>query len=138
MSLKWLVLAAVVGVGIVMVARTQPPAAATAEGDAAQAGVGFGARFRYKVGSVGSALVSGSVRRSVLETEQTLAGMSKAIKEAKGPDGIRAREIARKIKYVDSVAVENLYQGRPVQAVRQSMEAKSLLNAVRRNLRQQI
>ena len=122
------------------VVRTEPPLPpnATAADSLDVGQVSMGARFRYSVGSVGVALIAGTIRRNVMETESTLAGMGKAITESKGSDGMRAREIARKIKYADSLAVEHLYYGRPINAVRQTMEAKSLLNAVRTNLRQQI
>jgi hypothetical protein len=140
MSLKWILLAAAAGAGFYAVSKAQPPvatASASVTGDSvAVADVTMGERFRYSVGSVGTAVVGGSIRRSVLETEQSLKDMSKAIKTAAGADGTRAREVALKIRYMDSVAVENLHQGRPIKAMRQSMEAKSLLNSIRRSLTQ--
>lgn len=139
MSLKWLLLIAAVGAGGWAVARTEPPTPLNeTAADSLGAPVSMSARLQYSVGSVGSALVAGTVRRNVMQTEITLAGMGKAIKESKGSDGMRAREIARKIKHVDSLAVEHLYYGRPIKAVRHTMEAKSLLNAVKRNLKEQI
>ena len=140
MSLKWLLLLTAVGAGAYAVGQAKPPvptATTTSAGDTlAYASVSFGARLRYSVGSVGSAIVGSSVRQSVMENQQTLADLAKAIKAAKGGDGARAREIVRKINYMDSLAIENLYHGRPIRAVRQSIEAKSLINAVRRNLNQ--
>jgi hypothetical protein len=141
MSLKWLLLVAALVAGFVAVARTEPPvdtAASASSDSSAVTEVAFSDRLRYSVGSVGTAMVAGTVRRGVFDTERSLAELGKSIKDAKGSDGMRARDIARKIKYADSLAVEHLYYGRPVQAVRQTMEAKSLLNAVKRNLKQQI
>lgn len=142
MSAKSLILLGVLGAGCYAVSKAQPPAspaeiaAAEAAGDTVVAAkVSFGDRFQYSVGSVGSAIVGGSVRKSVLETEQSLAELSKAIKNAKGSDGVRARDLVKKIEHMDSVAVENLHYGRPIKAMKQSMEAKSLLNAVRTRLK---
>ena len=137
MSLKWMLFMVAVGAAAYAVGQAEPPvptATATAGDSIAHAGVSFGARLHYTVGSVGSAIVGGSVQKSVLENKQTLSDLSKAMKAARGADGIRAREIARKINYMDSLAIDNLYQGRPIKAMKQSVEAKSLLNAVRRNL----
>jgi hypothetical protein len=138
MSLKLLVFLIAVGAGVFAVARAQPPvpAEAIAAGDSAAVHVGMGEKLRYSVGSVGTAIIGNSVRRSVAETEQTLRDLRKSIKSAKGADGTRAREVAIKVREMDSLAVENLRQGRPLKAMKQSMEAKSLLNAVRRKLTQ--
>jgi hypothetical protein len=140
MSLKWLLILAAVGASAYAVGQAEPPVAAaatTSAGDSiTMASVSFGARLQYSVGSVGSAIVGGSVQRSVLDNKQTLADLSKAVRAAKGSDGVRVREIVRKINYMDSLAIDNLYQGRPIKAMKQSMEAKSLLNAVRRNRNQ--
>jgi hypothetical protein len=138
MFVKILFLAAAAA-GFYAVMQAEPPAAYAVGvgGDSTQVtDVSLKARFTYSIGSVGSAIVGTSVRRSVDETDQSLADMKNAIAAAKGGDGVRARELARKITYMDSVAIENLQQGRPIKAMRQSMEAKSLLNAVRRNLNQ--
>jgi hypothetical protein len=139
MSTKWLLIMAALGAAAYAVAQAEPPAPAVtaSAGDSVViAKVGFGERLQYSVGSVGTAVVGGSVQRSVLENKRTLSDMARDIRAAKGGDGVRAREIARKINYMDSLAIDNLYQGRPIQAMKQSMEAKSLLNAVRRNLNQ--
>ena len=138
MSLKLLVFLMAVGAGVFAVARAQPPlpAEAIAAGDSVAVHVDMREKLRYSVGSVGTAIIGGSVRRSVAETEQTLRDLRKTIKTAKGADGTRAREVAIKVREMDSLAVENLRQGRPLKAMRQSMEAKSLLNAVRRKLTQ--
>jgi len=136
MSIKVLILIVILGAGVFAVSRAEPPrpASAAAGDSTAYAQVTFGERFQYSVGSVGSAIVGTSVRRSVLETEQSLKDLRKAIKLAKGGDGIRANDIAKKISYMDSLAVDNLHQGHPIKAMKQSMEAKNLLNAVRHNL----
>lgn len=121
-----------------VVARAEPPVPTdAASGDSvAAANVSFADRFMYTIGSMGSAVVGSSVRKSVMETEQSLGDLKKALKTAKGGDGVRARDIAKKIMYMDSAAVESLHQGHPIRAMKQSMEAKSLLNGVRRYLNQ--
>jgi hypothetical protein len=138
MSLRWLLILTAVGAAAYAVGQADPPVPSAttvaARDSVAVAGVTFGAKLRYSVGSVGTAIVGGSVQRSVLDNKESLHDMSKALKSAKGSDGVRAREIARKINYMDSLAIDNLYQGRPIKAMKQSMESKSLLNAVRRNL----
>jgi hypothetical protein len=136
MSAKMLVFLVALGGGVYYVSRTQPPvsAEAMAAGDTTVVQAGMREKLRYSVGSVGTAIVGGSVRRSVIETEQTLNDMKKSIKNARGADGIRARTVAVKVHQMDSAAYENLRMGRPFKAMRQSMEAKSLLQAIRRSL----
>ena len=138
MSLKLFVFLLAVGGGVYAVSRAQPPvpAEAIAAGDTVAVNAGMREKLRYSVGAVGTKIVGGSIQRSVLETEQTLRDMRNTIKMAKGSDGSRARSVAIKVRQMDSAAVENLRQGRPIKAMKQSMEAKSLLNAVRRNLTQ--
>ncbi|HET9439626.1 MAG TPA: hypothetical protein VFO52_05625 [Longimicrobiales bacterium] len=136
MSFKTLLLLALLGTGFVVVARAEPPLspAALAAGDTASAQVSMLERLRYTVGSVGSAIIGSSVRKSALENQENLAELRAALHAAKGNEGMRTRSMARKINYMDSLAVQNLYYGRPIRAMKQSMEAKSLLNDVRRNL----
>lgn len=136
MSYKTLLLLALLGTGFVVVARAEPPLspAALAAGDTASAQVSMLERLRYTVGSVGSAIIGSSVRKSALENQENLAELRAALHAAKGNEGVRTRSMARKINYMDSLAVQNLYYGRPIRAMKQSMEAKSLLNDVRRNL----
>ena len=136
MSLKLLVFLLAIGAGVFAVARAQPPAptGTVAAGDSVVVEASMREKLRYTVGSVGTAIVGGSVRRSVAETEQSLKDMKKTIKTARGADGHRAREVAIKVHQMDSAAYENLRQARPFKAMRQSMEAKSLLQAVRRSL----
>ena len=136
MSLKFMFLVAALGAGAYSVSKTEPPIppTATAADSVALANVTFGDRFQYRVGTVGAAILGGSVRKSVFETEESLAALKGSIKNAKGPDGVRARNMAKKIMYMDSVAVDNLQYGRPIKAMKQSMEAKSMLGVVKRNL----
>ena len=137
MKLKTLLLLALIGVGFVVVARAEPPIPASelAAGDsAAVREVTMYERFRYTVGSVGSAVVASSIRSSVLENQETLQELKGALHSAKGSDGIRVRSMARQINYLDSLSIQNLYEGRPIKAMRQSMESKSLLNSIRKSL----
>ena len=137
MSIKFLVFAAALGAGAYSVSKTEPPIppTATAADSVALADVSFNDRFQYRVGTVGAAILGSSIRKSVFETETTLAAMKGSIKNAKGPTGVRVRDLAKKITYIDSVAVEHLQYGRPIKAMKQSMEAKSLMNVVKNNLR---
>ncbi len=137
MKLKTLLLLALIGVGFVVVARAEPPISSSelAAGDsAAVREISMYERFRYTVGSVGSAIVASSIRSSVLENQETLQELKSALHSAKGNDGIRVRSMARQINYLDSLSVQNLYEGRPIKAMRQSMESKGLLNSIRKSL----
>jgi hypothetical protein len=139
-NVKLLVLVAALGGGFYAVSQAQPPVqnkdgAAAADSTAVRQ-VSFRDRLNYSVGSVGSAVVGTSVRRSVEDTQQSLKDMSKAIKATSGYDGIRARDLSRKITTMDSLAIDNLHMGHPIKAVRQTMEAKNLLNAVRFAIKQ--
>jgi hypothetical protein len=136
MSVKFLVFVALVGGSGYLLTRNAPPIppGTTATDSAALAQAGIGARFHYGMGHFGTKLVGGTVRNMVEETEQALKDMQPAIKKSRGSDGTRARKNAAKIMGMDSVAIYSLEYGHPVEAVRQSMEAKSLLNSVRMNL----
>ena len=138
MSGKMLFLLAAIGGGAYAVSRAEPPVppGTTAADSIAYADISFGERFQYSMGSVGVAIFGGSIRKSVMETEQNLAELKGALKSAKGPDGVRARAAAKKIIFIDSVAVDNLHYGRPIKAMKQSMEARNLLNMVKRQLQQ--
>jgi hypothetical protein len=136
MTWKMLVFLLAIGGGAYAVAQAEPPVPAEkiAAGDTAAVPASVREKLRYSVGSVGTAIVGGSVRRSVAETEQSLRDMKKTLKSARGADGTRAREAAIRVHQMDSAAYENLRMARPFKAMKQSMEAKSLLQAVRRNL----
>ena len=138
MSVKMLLFMAAAGAGFMVVSRAQPPvptSATTAADSLAIEDVSLGEKFQYSVGSATGKVVGGSIRKSVEETEASLLELKPAIKKAKGNDGVRARTTAQKIMYADSMALDNLYMGRPIKAMKQSMEAKSLLNVVRTNLK---
>lgn len=136
MSGKTLIFFGLVAAAGYALTRSAPPAppGATAADSVAVSQAGFGARFQYGLGALGSKMVGGSVRGSVDETEQTLRDMSAAIKKARGGDAIRAQQYAKKVVVKDSSALSDLHLGRPVSAIRNAMEAKSLLNAVRQQI----
>jgi hypothetical protein len=136
MSLKLFAVLLALGASAYAVARAEPPLPAEkiAAGDTAAVPASIREKLRYSVGSVGTAIIGGSVRRSVVETEQSLNDMKKNLGKARGGDAIRAREAAIKVHQMDSAALENLRMARPIKAMKQSMEAKSLLQSVRRNL----
>lgn len=137
MKYRTLLLLALVGVGFVVVARAEPPLSPeqVAAGDtAAVRDISMYERFRYSVGSVGSAIIASTIERSVEENRKTLHELRTELYSAKGSDGMRVRSMARKINYLDSLSMQNTYMGRPIKAMRQSMESKSLLNSVRKTL----
>lgn len=136
MSGKTLVFLGLVALAGYSLTRSAPPAPAGASSadSVAISQAGFGTRFQYGIGALGSRMVDGSVRRSVAETEQTLRDMKASIKKARGGDGIRAQQYAKKIVVMDSAALMDLHYGRPVGAIRKAMEAKSLLNSVRQQV----
>jgi len=137
MSLKFIVFVGLVAGSGYLLTRTPPPIppGTTASDSVALAQASIGARFHYGMGALGAKVLSPTVHGMVTETEQALKDMKTAIKNSKGPDGMRAQRFSRKIMEMDSVALEDLKYGHPIDAVRGAMEAKSLLNAVRTNLR---
>ena len=137
MSLKFAVFIAVVaGSGWYLTREAPPiPPGTTASDSAALAQAGLGARFHYGMGALGSRMLAPTVTSMVTETHQSLRDMKTAINNTKGGDGMRAQKYARRIVEMDSLAMYNLEFGHPIKAVRGAMEAKSLLNAVRQNLR---
>jgi hypothetical protein len=136
MSLKLVVFLAVVGGTGWLLTRNAPPIppGTTASDSTALAHAGLSARFHYGVGAFGSKLLRPTVVGMVTDTHQALADMKTAIKNSKGPDGMRAQKYARRIIEMDSVAMYELEYGHPIRAARGAMEAKSLLNSVRQNL----
>ena len=136
MKYRTLLLLALVGVGFVVVARAEPPLSPeqVAAGDTSVRDISMYERFRYSVGSVGSAIIASTIERSVEENRKTLHELRTELYSAKGSDGMRVRSMARKINYLDSLSMQNTYMGRPIKAMRQSMESKSLLNSVRKTL----
>ena len=133
MSVKFIVVAAVVGSAGWALTRTAPPAPpnATAADSVAVSQAGIGARLHYGVGMLGSKIVNSSVRNTVHETETSLKDLQAGIKNARGGDGQRAKKYAAKVVEMDSIALLDLEYGRPIKAVKAAMEAKSLLGAVR-------
>ena len=140
MSGKQLVFIGILAYGAYALTRNTPPTPPNAsEAEiAAATHAGIGARFNYGVGNVGVHLMGGTVRGMVNETQQSLSDMHTAIKNAKGPDGMRAQQYSKKIVQMDSAAISELEIGKPIQAARIAMEAKSLLNSVRQNLQRNI
>lgn len=137
MSGKTMIMLAIVGVcgyALTRDARPAPPGA-TAADSVAYAQAGYGARFGYGMGKLGSKIVGGSVTDMVTANEQALKEMKSDIRKAKGGEGIRARKFAEKVALMDSIATVDLAYGRPIKAVRGAMEAKNLLNAVRQQLK---
>lgn len=133
MSAKMLiVLGVVAGCGYAL-SRTTPPVPpnATAADSVAVSQAGFGARFEYGIGALGSKIVGSTVRGMVHETEQSLADLRAGIKAAKGADGVRAKQFAADVVAMDSLALLDLQYGRPIKAVKGALEAKSLLGSVR-------
>lgn len=137
MSVKLIVFVALVAGSGYMLTRTPPPIppGSTAADSTAIAKAGYGARFKYGVGSLFCWALDGTVRGMVTQTEVELKDLRKDIEQAKGGDGLRAQKTSKRIIEMDSVAIFDLEYGRPVDAVRGAMEAKSLLNSVRVNLK---
>lgn len=133
MSGKTLIFVALVGLAGYSLTRAHPPVApgATAADSAAVAQAGIGARFQYGLGAFGSKIVGTSVRSMVGGTEQSLKDMSAAIKSSKAHGGARAQDYAKKTMKLDSVALIQLQMGHPVKAMKNAMDAKSMLESVR-------
>jgi len=133
MSKKGLIFLALVAAAGFALTRQKPPLPdhATAADSVANAEAGYGVRFKYGLGALGAKMVGNTVRKGVAETELALKQMAPAVKKARGGDAMRAKEYSKRIVTRDSAALEDLRFGRPVSAVRNYMEAKNLVNAVR-------
>ena len=132
MSGKGLIFLVLVAVAGYTLTRATPPvpAGARAEGSATAGPAGIGARFEYGLGALGSKILGNTVRSMVAETEQALGDMAPSIKAARKGD-VRPRKFAREVVVMDSLALENLRMGKPIEAMRSAMNAKSVLNSVR-------
>ncbi|MGQ0562870.1 MAG: hypothetical protein ACT443_13470 [Gemmatimonadota bacterium] len=140
MSGKMLILLGLLAGSAYALTRATPPVppGATAADSMAVAQAGVGARFEYGLGSLGSKIVSSTVRGMVRETERSLADLGAAIKSAKGSDGVRAKKFAAEVARMDSTALIDLEYGHPIKAVKGALEAKSVLNAVRNQVDRKI
>lgn len=137
MSGKFIIFVGLLAGGGYMLTRTPPPIppGTSAADSAAIAQAGVGARFQYGVGALFCRMVGGTVHRMVDETEASLKEMRGPLKKATGGEGLRAQKTTKRIVQMDSTALFNLEYGHPIDAVQDAMEAKSLLNSVRNNLR---
>ena len=137
MSGKFIVFIGLLAGGGYMLTRTPPPIppGVTAADSVAIAEAGVGARFQYGVGTLFCKMVGGTVHRMVDETEASLRDMRGALKKATGGEGLRAQKTTKRIMQMDSTALFHLEYGQPINAVRTAMEAKSLVNSVRANLK---
>lgn len=133
MSMKMVAVVAALGAAGWALSRNPVPVPpnATAADSAAVSQAGIGARMAYGIGMLGSKIVNSSVRNTVYETETSLKDLHAGIKNTRGGDGQRAKNYAAKVVQMDSIALVDLQYGRPIKAVKASMEAKSLLGAVR-------
>lgn len=129
MSGKTLIILGLVAAAGYGLQRNQPPGVDQA---------GVFSRMSYGLGRVGSRMVGKAVTGMVTGTEQSLVDMHAGIKKAKGGDGIRAKDFAKKVTVMDSAATAELTEGRPIRAIKSAMEAKSMLNAVRQQINRTI
>jgi hypothetical protein len=137
MSGKFIVFVGLLAGGGYLLTRTPPPVppGITSADSAAIAEAGVGARFHYGVGALVCRMLSGTVHRMVDETEASLKEMRGPLKKATGGEGLRAVKTSKRIVQMDSSALFQLEYGHPIKAVRDAMEAKSLVNSVRANLK---
>jgi hypothetical protein len=131
MSVKFLIIAAAIGSGAWALTRHAPPVPADATAADSVSLAGIGARLHYGVGMVGSKLVGSTVRSSAYDTQQALKDLKPAIKATRGGNGTRAKNYAAKVVALDSMALLHLEYGRPIKAIQATMEATSMLGAVR-------
>lgn len=137
MSGKFIFFVGLLAGGGYMLTRTPPPIppGLAAADSLAIAEAGIGARFQYGVGALVCKMVSGTVHRMVDDSEASLHEMRGALKKATGGEGMRAVKTSKRIVQMDSSALFHLEYGHPIKAVRDAMEAKSLVNSVRANLK---
>src|SRR5688500_16874036 len=135
MSAKFLIFAVAIGSGAWALTRHEPPVPADATAADSASLAGIGARLQYGVGMVGSKMVGRTVRNSVFDTQQALKKLKPAIKATRGGNGTRAKNYAAKVVVLDSMALVHLEYGRPIEAVQATMEATSMLGAVRSQIK---
>jgi len=133
MSTKTLIFLGLVAAAGYALTREEPPVPGgmSADTSVAVTHASIGARFHYGLGLLGARMVTNTVTKSVAETEQTLAGMKSGIKKLRGGDAMRAKEYSKRVLTRTTAARDDLILAQPIDAIRNAMEAKNLLNAVR-------
>ena len=135
MSVKFLIFATAIGSGAWALTRHEPPVPANATAADSASLAGIGARLQYGIGMVGCKMVGRTVRNSVFDTQEALKDLKPAIKATRGGNGTRAKNYAAKVVALDSMALLHLDYGRPIEAVQATMEATSMLGAVRSQIK---
>lgn len=135
MSVKFLIFATAIGSGAWALTRHEPPVPANATAADSASLAGIGARLQYGIGMVGCKMVGRTVRNSVFDTQEALKDLKPAIKATRGGNGTRAKSYAAKVVALDSMALLHLDYGRPIEAVQATMEATSMLGAVRSQIK---
>jgi hypothetical protein len=92
------------------------------------------ARAQYGVGSAGTFVVGGVVRKLHTGTDQELRDMSTALKKKRGRDGDTAREAAATAWKLDSTSLEALSSAKPILAMNSAMKARNFVEVARTNL----
>jgi hypothetical protein len=135
MTAKFVIFAVAIGSGAYLLTRHEPPVPANATAADSASLAGIGARLQYGVGMVGCKMVGRTVRNSVFDTQKALKDLKPSIKATRGGNGTRAKLYASKVAALDSMALLHLDYGRPIDAVKATMEATSMLGAVRSQIK---
>lgn len=100
----------------------------------ASAATGMLGKAKYAIGSVGSWVVGGIVTRMADGSDHEVQSLNPLLKKKQGSDGRRAREAAKSVLVMDSIARDHLRNARPVSAVNTAMRARDYLDVAKRNL----
>ena len=92
------------------------------------------ARAHYGLGSAGTFVIGGVVRKMHAGTEKELKDMTSALKKKRGRDGDTARDAAATAWKLDSTSMDALNTARPVLAMNSAMKAKNFVEVARTNL----
>lgn len=92
------------------------------------------ARARYGIGSAGTFVIGGIVRKMHTRTEKELKDMTTALKKKWGRDGDTARKAAAKAWELDSTSLAALEAAHPILAMNSAMKARNFAQVARSNL----
>jgi hypothetical protein len=119
------------------------PSSAPAAGTAATSSAGRAdatvpgnlfARTRLAVGRMVGGAMAPALAGMAAGNSTAIAALQPAIRRAPPQRQDRARDIERRIAVADSLAMANVAAGRPIDALRQALRARSLVDAARQQV----
>ena len=92
------------------------------------------ARAQYGLGTAGTFMVGGIVRKMHAGTDQELKELTPELKKKGGRDGTTARDAARIARQLDATSLDALEKARPILAMNSAMKARNFVEVARGNL----